>query len=155
MPRFEPNITAAQASFVTLPKDTYEFLINEPKIRLVKPKAGGSEDRLTLSYPLIVVEGNLRGKKTGTTLWLHTEESYGFAKQFIMIANGYKVSEESEAEFNEAFADASWLIDTDQNIIGDAWLTAKGKRILADVTVDPDPNDPTKQYNKYQWMVLE
>lgn len=72
-----------------------------------------------------------------------------------MIANGYKVSEESEAAFNEAFADASWLIDTDQNIIGDGWLSAKGKRILADVTVDPDPNDPTKQYNKYQWMVIQ
>lgn len=155
MPRYEPDPSKALASgFEVYPKDTYEFIVGEPKAFYRDGQKGANWGvRFALT---IANEGNYKGKKYFKTLWYHTQATEGMNKQFQMAVLGFKAGKEGENAFNAQYgaaAGADWSFDTDSGSVGDTWRELVGQRVVADLDVKLGADD-TEQQVERNWRPL-
>lgn len=152
MPRYNPNLTTAQAGILILPKGDYEFGISDPKLFSRKSAGEGGVERhvFGVQYNLVVkTTGEYEGKTIPLQLYMHTENSFGMNKQFVMAALGSSINQEDE--FNEKYADADWSIDTDENEMGDIWKNVGGNMISATADIVPDKRDVERKQQRWSW----
>lgn len=142
-PRYDADPTSVTGVIAILDKGEYELLIGEPK-GFEKPKKDAQPgDPLTagVRYPVTVAEGSEKGSKTFYTCYIHTPDSLGFAKQFIMTAMGFPLTKEGEKAFNERHRGSDWSVDPENGgAVGDMWREVTGKRVIAvvDTTLAQD-----------------
>lgn len=157
MPRYEFNPDAVSAVIEVLPKGEYEFIVGEPKAFGGKNQAGG--DSYGVRFPLVLAEDS-NGKRKGTRIFFSTyqqsEGAQAIAKQFLMAVHGYKRNEEGEKAFNGEFAGKDWGFDTDSKSVGDAWMSAKGKRVKGalDIGMNTNTGAEQQQFNAGCWSPI-
>jgi len=144
MPRYNFSPDAVSASIEILSKGEYEFIVGEPKSFMRKNRKG--EDSYGIRFPLVLAEDS-NGHKKGTRIFFNTyqqsEGAQAIGKQFLMAALGYKRNQESEKEFNDAYAGKDFGFNTDDQTVGDGWMEVKGQRIKGDL--DVGINDENQQ----------
>ena len=150
MPRYEPDLSQVSATIAILDKDEYEFEIGKPKAFQRERKKGG--ESIGVRYPMTVAEGPQSGKRTFYSCYTHSDGGQGFAKQFLMCALGFELTQEAEKRFNEAYKGADWGFDTDSGECGDIWEEAAGKHIIAsvDLGVNPETGEPNQQWVRFR-----
>lgn len=157
MPRYDFNPEAVTATIEVLPKGDYEFIVGEPKSFMRKNRKG--EDSYGIGFPLVLAE-DANGKRKGTRIFFNTyqqsEGAQAIAKQFLMAVHGYKRTEEDEKKFNAEFAGKDWGFNTDDKSVGDAWMSAKGKRVKGslDVGINEENGNQTQQFNAGCWSPI-
>ncbi len=131
--RAQPNIASVSATFVTLPKDTYQMQIGEPKA-VVR----GKDDKAMhgLMIPMTVMEGPQKGKKVFP--FFNVDENFiQYLKQVAIAGYGYELTDEGENEFNQnEGGNKDATVDTDSKFVGDLWADLKGKVVEVDATVN-------------------
>lgn len=151
MPRYEAAPNTVAASFEVFPKDTYEFIVGEPKPFY---REGNRGPNWGVRYTLTVAsEGPHKGKKYIQTLYEHSEAAKPINKQFLMAASGYRNDRASEIAYNKSIEGADWSFDTDSGSVGDAWRAIVGNRVAADLDVKLGPDDAEQQQVK-AWRPL-
>ena len=125
---FNFNPEAVSAAIEVLDPDEYEVIVGEPKA-FSREKAEGKGTSVGIRFPLSVAEGPSKGKKVFYTCYLTSDGAQAIAKQFLMAVHGFKRDAASEKEFNAAFRGADWGYDVTSGACGDAWNSAKGKRV--------------------------
>lgn len=159
MPRFTPNLAAANAASILLEDGEYVFTIGQPKLFSRKNKKG--EDVFGVAYALTVVEGaSFVGKTLPTQMYLHTPGSLDMSKRFAMAALGYNPNDSAaEGDFNDKYNDPAehFAIDTDVSFIGEVWNAIAGSNIAATVkqalSRPTDGSEPRMQ-NNFQWKCV-
>lgn len=143
--RFDP--TAVQATIEVLPKGEYEFVVGEPKSfkNTTKKGANAGKENFGVRYPVVVAEGESKGKRIFVNLFMHSEGAQPIAKQFLMAAAGFQRNEAGEKAFNEAMAGKDWNYNPENGTAGDAWHTIKGSRVRGALDVGLNPDDPTQK----------
>jgi hypothetical protein len=147
MPNFAPNLSKVAGTITVLPKDSYEFIIGEPKAYLRQNKK--QEDMHGVQYPLKVVGGPMDGKMIYFSAGMHNDGSAGATKRFMMAAYGFEVSSDNEKLFDETTENLPQGYNTDDKSVEDFWRRPVGTRILADVDQNVDPNDSSKVYQQF------
>lgn len=146
-PRYDADPTTVTGVIAVLDKGEYELLIGEAKGFEKAKQNAQPGDPLTagIRYPVTVAEGPEKGAKTFYTCYIHTPESLGFAKQFIMTANGFPLTKEGEKAFNEKNRGGDWSMDPSSGGVGDMWREVTGKRVIAVVDTQLAPDGVTLQ----------
>lgn len=124
MGRFDFNPTEVSAGFPVFDKGAYQFVIGEPKSFYKAATDPAKKDNYGVRYVLKVNDGVDKDKKFIQNCFMHTPESAGFSKQFMMAALGYKKDEEKR--FDEEQGGQDWSYDPDNNSCGDGWHQLKG-----------------------------
>lgn len=150
MPKYEFDPSKVSASIEIFPKDTYEFIVGEPKSFKGQNKQG--KDNYGVRYPLVIAEGDFKNKKTVVTLYMHSEGAQSMSKQFLMAALGYKNSQEAEQQFNEDMRGEDWSFDPEAGTVGEVWRRAAGKRMLGSLDVKKKEDSDDMQQDFKKWM---
>jgi len=147
MSRYTHDPTQVIASFVTLPKDDYEFEVGKP--RAFERTARKGHQSYGIRVPLKVISsGAENGKKTMYTLYLHSEGGQQMAKRFQMAAAGFTaINEKSEKAFDNDpnIAGADWGYDPENGEVGTGWAQYEGLRLACDVDIDQAKDPVTGQ----------
>lgn len=150
MGRYKAAPTTATAGFVTLPKDSYELIIGEPKgFEAVRKINNVDTEVYGIRWPLTVAEGALKGK----TVFAGGNESDEFGKalnkRILMAAEGLEITADNEELWNNAHAGDDYDFDGTSGVVGSGWLAAKGKRILADLDINVAKDGSGNQFQKF------
>lgn len=150
MPKYNYDPSKTTAAIEVFPADDYEFIIGEPKTFLRKNTK--DEDSYGVMFPLQVAEGELKGKRTIYSCYLHSEGGQTFTKQFQLAVYGYKRDAAGEREFNSKFGDADWTFDPESSHLGDAWRKMAGSRVIGALTVGKNnkTDEPQQQFKSWR-----
>lgn len=154
MPRFNFDPNAVSASIEVLPKDSYEFIIGEPKSFMRKNRKG--EDSYGIRYPLVVAEGPHKDKRVFYSIYQQSEGAQAVGKQFLMAALGYDRSSDAEKEYNAAHGGADFSFNTDDQTVGDGWMELKGQRVNGelDVAMNDETGAEMQQFPAGCWSPI-
>jgi hypothetical protein len=169
MGRYSHDPTQVIASFVTLPKDDYEFEVGKP--RAFERTAAKGHQSYGVRFPLKVVsDGPENGKKTMYTCYLHSEGGQQMAKRFQMAAAGFSaINEKSEKAFDgdPTIQGADWSYDPETGEVGSGWAAYEGLHLFCDVDqeqaknpdgsprTDDKTGEPIMQQTWGTWRPLE
>ena len=137
---------------------TYEFKIGSARLFKRNKEIDGEQVENAVygvGYPLTVSRADDPddiGLNVYVKQYCHSEKAAGMVKQFLMCANGYDLTPEGEAEWNESenADDQQWTIDLDNDEIGPGWDNIGGGTIAAMCSIKV--NDGRKNQN-YRWQV--
>lgn len=161
MPNYQPNTSNTQASFVTFPKDSYEFKIRGFKPnRTVKEVNGVQQEDITMTVNLICVSsGPMQDKKASVRFTINDPEFFPFFKQFMMAAYGYTINAESEERFNEeVLAEKDDSFDPISGELGSYYKEAVDRVLVghADITIGKaGTKSAGKEFNQWRWQDLK
>lgn len=148
MGRFTGAPTKANVGFVTLPKDSYELKLGEPKA--YSRTTQKNEIQEGIRWPLVVVsDGDMKGKTVFFNSTQGNEISLGQEKSLMMAADGVEVSLENDPVWSTAHENEDYSADTDTGVVGEGYNRHKGKTVMADVDITVDKNDVSKQFQKW------
>lgn len=152
MGRFSGAPTKASVGFVTLPKDTYEFAIGEPKAYERIQKKDGAENTLQgIRWPLTVrSEGQMKGKTVFFTSTQGNDISLGQEKALMMSADGVEPTSDNDEVWSQEHENDDYDADTSTGVVGEGYLRHKGKIVSADVDITTSTKDGnTQQFQKW------
>lgn len=140
-----------------LPKGDYIFEVGEGKPfedKRTDEATGEEKVSAGVRYSLEIVEGeDYVGKSIPLSVYVHSEAAYGMTKQFVAACLGYTVK--TEGEFNEKYADEEmWLVDPENNVLGDIWKKLQGARVAAAVTKKLNDKSPSGEQNQFRWKPI-
>lgn len=150
-PHYEPDFGAVSATLHIFDKGELEFEIGKPKAFQREKKKGG--ESIGVRYRMTATEGADSGKSGMYTCYTHSEGGLAFAKQFIMAALGFEVNQAGEKEFNAQYGKgADWSFDTENGECGELWDDVAGKRVMAsvDIQANPETGEPGQQWTKFR-----
>lgn len=148
MAKFGFNPANVDASIPILPKDQYEFILGDPVAFIGKAIEEGSdkEQNHGVRFPLVVAEGDKKGKRIFFNGYQHSEGARSFTKGLQMTALGYKLRDaDEEARFNTDHANDDWSYDPDTKTCGEGWHAMKGQRVLITIDIGASPNGGQQQ----------
>lgn len=169
MPRFTPDMAAADSAVPVYPKGLYQVKIisHTPRVFLNR----NDEVRAAVDYRLEMVglidaKGKVQSKDAdGTnlegrpvrrhTLWLHTEKTESMNKQFLMAAMGWNPRDAAqEKEANETFFSAheQWIDGEPEGEVtcGDVYEQPEGR--LVNVYLDIELYEDNEQQTFSNWQ---
>lgn len=149
MPRYEHDPSKVTTSITVFPKDEYELKIGKPKAFERTAKAG--HQSYGIRFPVTVVGGNLDGKKSVFTIYLHSEGAAQMAKRFQMAVHGLTVNEANEKKFDSQVAGQDWSYDPDTGEVGAAWAAYEGRSVRVDCDVQISTNDKGEEMQQQVW----
>jgi hypothetical protein len=147
MGRFSGAPTKATVGFITLPKDTFEFTIGEPKAYERTQKKDGAENLLQgIRWPLTVKsEGQFKGKTVFFTSTLGNDISLGQEKALMMSADGVEPTADNDEVWSLEHANDDFDADTATGVVGEGYNRHKGKVVMADVDITISNKDGNSQ----------
>lgn len=152
MPIYNNDPSKVVAGFTVLPKDSYEFIVGEPK---AFEKTGQKGVNYGVRFPLVVATGPMEGTKAQPHVcYEHTQDAEAFGKQFKMAALGFGKGREEEKRFDKEYGGKDWSFDTDSGGVGDAWREMVGKRVIGDYDIGINPNSGEEQQKVLGWRKL-
>jgi len=149
MPRFEHDPANVVATLEVLPKDTYEFIIGQPKSFFRQNAKGG--DSYGIRYPLVVAEGPMKDKKVLFSTYFQSEGAQAVGKQFLMAGYGFGRTSGDEKVFNQQYAGSDFGFDTDTASVGEMYAELRGKRIVGDLDVRLNETNGEQQQDFKGW----
>lgn len=153
MPAFTPNAAKASALNEIFPKDSYEFIIGQPKAfaREYTDKDGNVKPLVGVGYNLRIAEGDHKDHRTYFQAFVHDDMSLAATKRFLMAALGFKIDSDGEKAFNEKYSDDSvYSFDTDSGAVGDIWREVTGKRVIGDLDIRTTEKGQFQQFKTWR-----
>ena len=150
MPRFEFDPTKVSASIEIFEKNEYEFQVGEPKSFMRKNRK--NEDSYGVRFPLTIMEGVHKGKRTVFSTYQQSEGAQAMTKQFLMAVLGYEKNRAGEDRFNEDVRGKDWSFDPETGAVGDIWREATGQRVYGslDIAKNDETGDPMQQFKGWR-----
>lgn len=139
MGRYTYDPSTVVASITILPKGDYEFKLGRPKA--FERTARKGHQSYGVRIPLTVVGGPMDGKKTVTTLYLHSEGAQQMAKRFQMAVAGFSNNEHSEKRYDQQAAGKDWSFNPEDGSVGTAWAEYENKHLACDLDVGFQKDD--------------
>jgi hypothetical protein len=152
MGRFTGAPSKASVGFITLPKDTYNFKIGEPKAYERTVKKEGSETlQQGIRWPLTVEsDGTFKGKTVFFNSTQGNEISLGQEKALMMAADGVEPTSDNDEVWSAEHENDDYDADTSTGVVGEGYLRHKGKIVSADVDITTSTKDGnTAQFQKW------
>lgn len=153
MGRFTGAPTKASVGFITLPKDTYNFRIGEPKAYERVAGKGTDKEQLQqgIRWPFTVEsDGSFKGKTVFFNSTQGNEISLGQEKALMMAADGVEASADNDEVWSMEHENEDYDADTATGVVGEGYLRHKGKVVSADVDITTNTKDGnTAQFQKW------
>jgi len=152
MPRFTPNLSNVSAGIPLLDRGEYEFLVGESKPFIRVTEKDGVAKTLwgVVTSLKVTSEGAFKDKTIPWQMFMHTDASQPMIKQFLMAVYGF--NKNNEADFNVKFNEDDYIVDTEDNILGDVWTGIAGKYVRANVVQKANKLDATQMQNQFSWF---
>lgn len=156
-PRVNVDFDNVAAGIPVLDADEYEFEVGEAKPFARINNKG--QQTYGVMYPLSTTyNGNIA--RIPHNLHLHSAESRGFCKQFIMAALGFNYRDNAtERQYNEQYKGQDWIdveFDGDSgtvNEVGPIYGLVSGTRVKANVTIIANKETGEPQ-NRFSFMPI-
>lgn len=154
MPHFAPDLTKASVALEVFSKGDYEFIVGEPKSFQRTNDKG--QETYGVRWQLTLAEdtnGYRKGAKQFYSGYLHSDGAHAFVKMMVMACLGFNPrSKDDERKFDSEFQGGDWSIDTETNGVGDVYRRTTGKRVVASLDVQPNPNtgEASQRFNGFR-----